>query len=118
MPPRRVSEAAPVQVYLGADEQRRLEQLAAHLETTKSEVLRRGILALERELHDPEMHPALRLIGLVKEEIGDPLPYDVSTNHHRALADIEEASWGPPYPLSPPEPPQAAPKPRGKRRAR
>ena len=121
MPPRRVSEAAPVQVYLSTEERQRLEHLADHLETNKSEVIRRGLLALERELYDLENHPAIRLIGIGTEEIGPPLPYNVSTNHHRALADLEEASWGRPYPLQPPElpePKQTGSTPRGKRRGR
>lgn len=96
MPPKRVREAMPVQVYLGAEEQQRLDQLAEHFELTKSEVIRRGLLALERELHDPASHPALRLIGLVDAETGPPLPYDIALEHDRFLADSEEASWSAP----------------------
>ena len=62
-----VREAAPVQVYLDPDDQDRLERLAAQLEVSKSDVLRRGLDALERAVTDPAMHPALRLIGLTDQ---------------------------------------------------
>ena len=39
--------AEPVQVYLGGPDRDRLERLAARLDTTKSDVLRRGLEALE-----------------------------------------------------------------------
>lgn len=42
---RRVAE--PVQVYLEAADRARLERLAARLDATKSDVLRRGLEALE-----------------------------------------------------------------------
>ena len=45
---RRVAE--PVQVYLDRAERERLERLAARLEVTKSDVLRRGLEALESQL--------------------------------------------------------------------
>lgn len=92
MSPRRVRESAPVQVYLAKEEQRRLEHLAELLGETKSEILRRGLLALERELTDPEEHPALRLIGLDRGA-PDPPGLDVARNHDKILADDEEASW-------------------------
>ena len=44
-PPGRVG--APVQVYLDAGDRERLERLAAQLDATKSEVLRRGLSALD-----------------------------------------------------------------------
>ncbi|AHG88326.1 hypothetical protein J421_0789 [Gemmatirosa kalamazoonensis] len=95
MPPRRVSEASPVQVYLGPEEQARLAELAEHLKATKSEVLRRGLLALERELGDPRDHPALRLIGMIKDgaPYPDPSGLDPARDHDRYLADMEERSW-------------------------
>ncbi len=39
--------AEPVQVYLDRPDRERLERLARELETTKSDVLRRGLAALE-----------------------------------------------------------------------
>lgn len=39
--------AEPVQVYLEAPDQERLSRLTAELDTTKSDVLRRGLAALE-----------------------------------------------------------------------
>ena len=93
---RRVSEAAPTQVYLGGAEQRRLELLAKQLGSTKSEALRRGLLALERELSDPLAHPALRLIGLAPLESEQAAPLDAARHHDLALAEGEEESWTPP----------------------
>ncbi len=92
MTKRRVGEAAPVQVYLAQDARQRLDRLAAQLETTKSDVLRRGLLALERGLLDPGAHPALRLIGIAGDEAaggGD----DAARDHDRVLAEAEEGSW-------------------------
>lgn len=45
IPPGRVSE--PVQVYLGGADLERLERLVAALDATKSEILRRGLEALD-----------------------------------------------------------------------
>ncbi|MDH4348149.1 MAG: ribbon-helix-helix protein, CopG family [Gemmatimonadota bacterium] len=47
-PPKRAGRAAePVQVYLDRPDRERLERLAERLDTTKSDVLRRGLEALE-----------------------------------------------------------------------
>ena len=83
---RRVREAAPMQVYLVADERERLERLASQLDATKSDVIRRGLLALERELLSPSAHPALRLIGIA----------DADREHDQLIAESEEASWSRP----------------------
>ena len=45
--PGRVAE--PVQVYLAPPDSERLERLAKRLDATKSDVLRRGLLALESQ---------------------------------------------------------------------
>ena len=45
--PRRGKVAEPVQVYLDRPDRERLDRLAAQLEATKSDVLRRGLEALE-----------------------------------------------------------------------
>ncbi len=89
----RISKPVPVQVYLAPTERERLERLAEQLETTKSEALRRGILALERELTDPAAHPALRLIGLAGKARPSDDAYDVAREHDRALANDEERTW-------------------------
>jgi hypothetical protein len=93
MTKRRVSEAAPVQVYLGRDGQERLERLTMHLEATKSEILRRGLMAPEREMLDPASHPALRLIGIASTESDAVGSEDAARDHDRLLTDTEEASW-------------------------
>jgi hypothetical protein len=94
MKPKRVSE--PVQVYLDAPGRERLEWLTAELGATKSDVLRRALEALERDLTNPEAHPLLRLIG-IGEDRGPPVHYDPVLEHDRALAD---ANW----PAPPPRP--------------
>jgi len=78
----------PAQVYLDASEQRRLERLTTELDTTKSDVLRRGLEALEREVFDPEHHPALQIIGIAGAEQGPEGEFDVAREHDRYLADI------------------------------
>ena len=91
--PNRVSE--PVQVYLAADDQLRLDWLTSELSSTKSDVLRRGLAALERQLADPARHPALGVLSL-GDAASTPAPaYDVAREHDRFLAESEEASWTP-----------------------
>lgn len=85
--PRRVAE--PVQVYLEPPARDRLARLTTLLGTTKSEVMRRGLEALERQLSNPAEHPALRIIGIAGAlEAGDP-GYDVAREHDRFIADTE-----------------------------
>ena len=93
MPPRRVSEASPIQVYLGPEEQERLAALARRLDMTKSDVVRRGLLALEREVADPEDHPLLRAIGMFKDATPHPdSTLDPARDHDQVLADAEVRS--------------------------
>ena len=110
---RRVREAAPLQVYLVPDERERLERLADQLDATKSDVIRRGLLALERELTSPAAHPALRLIGIADAEVPGLSPADAARDHDELLVDAEEAAWA----LPKPRPAQGTP-PKKKRRAR
>jgi Arc/MetJ-type ribon-helix-helix transcriptional regulator len=90
----------PVQVYLDPDDQQRLDRLTGRLSTSKSDVLRRGLEALERQLSDPSRHPALRIIGIAGGEASSACEVvagadvgDVSREHDRSLSDAEEASW-------------------------
>ncbi|MDE0075227.1 MAG: hypothetical protein OXR82_11315 [Gammaproteobacteria bacterium] len=89
-PKRRVAE--PVQVYLRPSEKDRLERLTAELDTTKSDVLRRGLKALELQISDPEHHPVLKIIGMVSVP-DDDLGIDVAREHDEYLAATEVASW-------------------------
>ena len=92
---RRERVAAPVQVYLERADRERLERLAGQLGATKSDVLRRGLAALEQNLSDPATHPALRLIAIAERETAPPAGYDVAREHDRALIDAETATWQP-----------------------
>ncbi|MFB3112487.1 MAG: hypothetical protein ACE10G_10675, partial [Gemmatimonadales bacterium] len=67
----------------------RLDRLTEELETTKSDVLRRGLEALERQLLDPEHHPALRIVGIAGNEVAGEVGYDVAREHDRFVADLE-----------------------------
>ena len=80
----------PAQVYLDPPDQERLERLTEELDTTKSDVLRRGLEALERELLDPERHPALQIIGIAGVEQGSETDFDAAREHDRYLAGLED----------------------------
>lgn len=88
---KRVSE--PLQVYLDGAQRRRLEQMAGQLGLSKSDVVRRGLEALERQLTDPADHPALRIIGIAAAETTTDAGYDVALEHDRYLAESERKSW-------------------------
>lgn len=90
-----------MQVYLDLADQERLERLQEQLDSSKSDVLRKGLEALERALTDPDHHPALKIIGIAggvdspeegAEKPGGP-GYDVAREHDRFLADAEVESW-------------------------
>lgn len=87
----------PVQVYLDPEDQERLDRLRAQLGSNKSDVLRRGLQALERALSDPAHHPALRIIGIAGEgsEVPTDPGYDVAREHDRYLSEAEEDTWTP-----------------------
>jgi hypothetical protein len=81
----------PVQVYLDGPDQERLERLTSRLASTKSDVLRRGLEALEDQLSDPSGHPALRIAGILHHSHPDAV--DAAREHDRVLAEWEEDSW-------------------------
>lgn len=88
--------AEPVQVYLSPAEQDRLTRLTQRLDTSKSDVLRRGLEALEREVTDPASHPALRLIGIGSSDQPGAAAgpgRDAARDHDAILAEEEERSW-------------------------
>ncbi len=85
---RGVSE--PVQVYMAPHDRERLERLTEELGATKSDVLRRGLEALERQLLDPEHHPALQIIGIAGHDAVAETAYDIAREHDRYLADLED----------------------------
>lgn len=83
----------PVQVYLETADRERLEWLTAELGATKSDVLRRALVALEQTVGDPEAHPLVRLIGIGTDR-GPNVGYDVVVEHDRYLAEVN-------YPVPP-----------------
>jgi Arc/MetJ-type ribon-helix-helix transcriptional regulator len=88
--------AEPVQVYLDPADQDRLARLTRQLDTNKSDVLRRGLEALEREVTDPAGHPALRLIGIGstrQDSEEGASTTDPARDHDAVLARTEEGSW-------------------------
>ena len=92
--PRPLRVAEPVQVYLRGDEKDRLDRLTAQLDTTKSEVLRKGLEALERQVTDPDHHPALGVIGIAgSTQQPSPSEPDVARDHDHYLSDTEVESW-------------------------
>jgi Arc/MetJ-type ribon-helix-helix transcriptional regulator len=82
-------------VYLDRGQRRMLDQLADELGLTKSDVVRRGLEALERQMADPAEHPALRIIGIASGESAKAADYDVAREHDRYLAESERKSWTP-----------------------
>lgn len=89
--PARVSEAAPVQVFFSRQDRTLLERLASHLGLSKSDVLRRSLAPLDRQLLDPATHPTLGLIGLVDDD-GLDGHVDLARNHDAALAVTHDRS--------------------------
>ena len=87
---KRVGE--PAQVYLTDADQARLERLTLQFGTSKSDVLRRGLEALELQHTEPAAHPTLRLIGLVSHS-DETDAVDAAREHDRVLAQREEESW-------------------------
>ena len=92
-PRRRARVSEPVQVYLTAPQLETLRKLADKLGLTMSDVLRRGLEALERATSDPAEHPALLVAGLASKQTAPATSYNVAKEHDRFLADAEVASW-------------------------
>jgi Arc/MetJ-type ribon-helix-helix transcriptional regulator len=91
--PRPARVAEPVQVYLRGDEKARLDRLTEELDTSKSDVLRKGLEALERQIMDPDHHPALSIIGIAGTAESGAGGRDVARDHDDDLADGEISSW-------------------------
>lgn len=78
----------PVQVYLEAPDRERLEWLTAQLGATKSDVLRRALQALERDVANPDANPLLLLSGIGTGDRGPRVGYDPALEHDRYLAEV------------------------------
>ncbi len=83
--------AEPVQVYLDQTDRARLDRLTRALSTTKSDVLRSALQALESQLRRPDEHPVLGLIGIATDETVPAAGYDVARDHDRYFADLEDS---------------------------
>jgi hypothetical protein len=83
---RRGRVAEPVQVYLDPPDRERLERLAADLDTTKSDVLRRGLAALEAQ----RIHGASgrRPVGPLPTFAGQGLQPGVDLDDTASLLDL------------------------------
>ena len=87
--------AEPVQVYLDQTDRARLDRLTRALSTTKSDVLRSALQALEGQLRRPDEHPVLGLIGIAADETVPAAGYDVAREHDRYFADLEDSRRAP-----------------------
>ncbi len=79
----------PLQVYLEAEDLKRLEKFAAERGWTKSQVVRTAVRALTRP---PEKDPLLAMSGMI-----DGLPEDLSENFDRHLDETYVAERSPAY---------------------
>lgn len=86
--PGRVAE--PVQVYLNPADRERLERLATRLDTTKSDVLRRGLAALDAlTTHPTDRAPAASQLPTFK---GSGLQPGVDLDDTASLLDLMDES--------------------------
>ncbi|MDP3775135.1 MAG: hypothetical protein Q8Q85_12810 [Gemmatimonadales bacterium] len=87
--PRKAGRVAePVQVYLEPPDRERLERLASHLDATKSDVLRRGLEALESLIRRPASRkPAVGPLPVFK---GGHLQPGVDLDDTASLLDLME----------------------------
>lgn len=76
-----------VQVYLGEDEERWLEEQAAVRSTTKSALIREGIHALQSAGPFSDEAHMLKLVGHIKGD--DSGPNDFSIDHDKYLVEWE-----------------------------
>ncbi len=82
-------EAEPVQVYLDPPDRERLQRLATELDATKSDVLRRGLAALESSLRRPAPRPAAP--GALPIFKGKGLQPGVDLDDTASLLDLMQA---------------------------
>lgn len=85
--------AEPVQVYLDPPDRERLERLAARLDATKSDVLRRGLAALESQTR-PAPGPAVPPVPLPTFP-GHGLQPGVDLDDTASLLDLMDARDAP-----------------------
>lgn len=82
--PGRVAE--PVQVYLEPSDRERLERLASQLDATKSDVLRRGLAALESQIRRPAARAPQAVV--LPTFTGDGLQPGVDLDDTASLLDL------------------------------
>ena len=90
--PKRVAE--PAQVYLDPADRDRLERLAAQLDATKSDVLRRGLAALESQTRRTDLPEEVPAPPLPTFE-GQGLQPGVDLDDTAGLLDLMDADDAP-----------------------
>lgn len=90
-PPKRLAE--PVQVYLDPADRERLERLAERLESTKSDILRRGLAALESQTRRAE--PPGAVVQPLPTFAGQGLQPGVDLDDTAGLLDLMDAGDAP-----------------------
>ena len=86
--------AEPVQVYLDPADRDRLERLAQQLEATKSDVLRRGLAALESQTRKPS-EPKAAAMPPLPTFGGEGLQPGVDLDDTAGLLDLMDAGNAP-----------------------
>ena len=84
----------PVQVYLSGPDQARLERLAQQLAASKSDVLRRGLEALEASTRRKHQKP--RRVAPLPTYRGKGLQAGVDLDDTASLVDLMEGADAPP----------------------
>ncbi len=82
--------AEPVQVYLSPADRDRLERLAEQLETTKSEILRQGLAALESQVRQTDP-PATVKAPPLPTFAGEGLQAGVDLDDTAGLVDLMDS---------------------------
>jgi len=81
--PTRVRE--PIQIYMDSDERRLLDRMAAQIEVSRAEVLRRGLRSFARE-QSPETSP---MLAFMHDMTGADWPADIGRDHDAYLEEAQ-----------------------------
>ncbi len=84
----------PIQVYLTPEERSTLDRVAALMNVSRAEILRRGISAVARDVYAGTPDPLDDLVGRFDEPAA---PRDLAARHDDYLADAIESEWTDPH---------------------